>query len=211
MRPAIVFVTVCGLALAQSDRLVNVSLHRLVAMAYGLRDYQVSGPGWMATEHFNMTLPPGRTPEILRKLLEERFELRTHRDRKVLAVYELTVAPGGPRFQPMPSGGLPGETATREPGGRNISPGHTAIAIGPDYGRLRMFQTNMARLADLLAGPLREPVLDKTGLTGFYDFALNWSGSAVKPAVENQLGLVLEHKKDTIEVLVVDHADKRPK
>jgi uncharacterized protein (TIGR03435 family) len=80
----------------------------------------------------------------------------------------------------------------------------------------------MNRLAALLSRTTRMPVLDKTGLTGFYQFDLRYAnevspkpeeipaGPSIFTAVQEQLGLKLESKKGPVEVLVVDHAERIP-
>jgi uncharacterized protein (TIGR03435 family) len=82
----------------------------------------------------------------------------------------------------------------------------------------------MSEFVDTLSGPLRTPVVDKTGLTRRYDFTVDLSSyfSAGKPgeqpdmtaivmsALHEQLGLNLEARKETVEILVIDHAEKMP-
>src|SRR5579863_3833545 len=113
-----------------SYRVVNMSLARLVIIAYGLQPYQFSGPAWMQGEHFDMTapLPPGTSQsqarDVLRNLLEQRFHLAVHRAQKERMLFELTVGPGGSKLEPAglgpaapePDRSVPGETGTREPG-----------------------------------------------------------------------------------------------
>jgi uncharacterized protein (TIGR03435 family) len=87
----------------------------------------------------------------------------------------------------------------------------------------------LSRLADLLSGALRAPVVDMTGLTGRYDFAIdlmayipmdadgkpaagveNDVAGIVSNALQEQLGLKLEAKKTAVETIVVDRAEKTP-
>jgi uncharacterized protein (TIGR03435 family) len=77
----------------------------------------------------------------------------------------------------------------------------------------------MHQLAVLISRMTRTPVLDKTGLAGFYEFKLEWApenspesatGPSIFTAVQEQLGLKLEWRKGPVEVLVVDHAEKIP-
>src|SRR6185312_14178523 len=75
------------------------SLRDLIVAAYGLQDYQVEGPDWMNSARFDVravTSAPADHDQMmamLRVLLEQRFQLKTHRDSKVVAVYGLEVAP----------------------------------------------------------------------------------------------------------------------
>jgi uncharacterized protein (TIGR03435 family) len=79
----------------------------------------------------------------------------------------------------------------------------------------------MAQLADLLDGSCPDPVVDRTGLAGRYDFALDISPYMpiqqpgdlpviLNEAMQKQLGLGLEHRKISTEMLIVDHAEKVP-
>lgn len=80
----------------------------------------------------------------------------------------------------------------------------------------------MAQLAEYLVIPLRRPVLDRTGLTGRYDFAVDLTpyanGNAqpqdmaamVLTAVQDELGLKLESQKGPLAFLVIDHAARVP-
>ena len=74
---------------------------------------------------------------------------------------------------------------------------------------------SMAGLANTLTGPVRSPVRDQTGLTGTYDFELEWApddapagfGPSIFTAVEEQLGLKLEAEKGPVEIMVIDHVE----
>src|SRR5580698_1440519 len=82
----------------------NVSLQTCIKWAYGLRDFQISGPGWLASEKYQIAAKaPGPAPEpelrlMLRALLSERFKLKTHMETKEKPVYELVVAKNGPKL-----------------------------------------------------------------------------------------------------------------
>ena len=67
-------------------------------MAYRLKLYQISGPDWVGTDRFDVaaTLPEGaQTPDMMQRLLEERFQLSSHREQKDFPVYALEVVKGG--------------------------------------------------------------------------------------------------------------------
>src|SRR5579863_7894040 len=78
------------------------SLKDYIGIAYRVRDYQISGPDWMASERFTISakLPAGapreKVPEMMQALLADRFQLKTHRDSKEFPVYALTVGKSGP-------------------------------------------------------------------------------------------------------------------
>ncbi len=192
----------------------NVTLKKLMIESYGVKDYQVSGPDWLNSELYDITatLPPGTTGDdvrlMIQALLADRFKLAFHRDSKELPVYALVVAKGGSKLQEVEFGR----------GSTSGSPGHlsaTRIAI--------------RNLTEFLSRQTGLPVLDMTGLTGFYNFTLNYTPeaapsapspetaipeSAVGPslftAVQEQLGLKLEPRKAPVEILVVDRAEKVP-
>ncbi len=203
----------------------NASLASLAIMAYGLRPYQFSGPGWMESERFEVTAkePPGATAAqvriMLQNLLATRFKLAVHRGTKEMPVYQLTVAPGGPLLTNTASSSspaaVPGETETREPDGFHAEPGaRISMAIGNGGGRIVTTAETMGQLAQLLEAPLHEPVIDGTGLTGKFAFRLEWvqadAQNTLAEALKTQLGLKLEHKKGPIDILIVDHAEKHP-
>jgi uncharacterized protein (TIGR03435 family) len=192
----------------------NVTLKKLMVESYGVKDYQVSGPDWLNTEIYDIaaTLPPGTTGDevmlMIQTLLADRFKLVFHRDSKELPVYALVVGKGGSKLQEVEFGR----------GSTSGSPGHlTATRIA------------MRNLTEFLSRQTGLPVLDMTGLKGFYSFTLNYTPeaapsapspetpipeSAVGPslftAVQEQLGLKLEARKAPVEILVVDHAEKVP-
>jgi len=86
----------------------SMSLADLIAQAYKVKSFQVSGPEWIKTERFDIMakLPEGATkeqlPEMLQALLADRFKLTMHRDTKDHAIYALIVAKGGPKLKEAP-------------------------------------------------------------------------------------------------------------
>lgn len=177
-----------------------------IMQAYQLLGYQVSGPSWLDSERYDISAikPPGASDEqvrlMLQNLLAERFKLALHREHKEMSVYALVVGKRGQKFKAS-------DPATAS----NIrSSGHSIDGAA----------SSMAGLAYLLMRWTDRLVVDETGLTGLYDFKLAWkpegvqdaasSTSALLSAVEDQLGLDLQPKKTSIEVLVVDHAEKVP-
>jgi uncharacterized protein (TIGR03435 family) len=190
--------------------------------AYSVKQHQISGPQWMNTTGFNIVakLPPGVTKEqikvMLQNLLAERFKLVAHRETTDLPVFALIVGKSGPKL-----------AAAKDPEAGGGS-------FGPWKGNPREVATNktMRSFADFLSPFLERPVVDMTGLNGTYDFTLYWAAEypMVKPAprasgveaeipepaptifeaVQDQLGLRLEPRKASIEILVVDHVEKIP-
>jgi uncharacterized protein (TIGR03435 family) len=186
----------------------------LLMTAYQVEPWQISGgPVWMETDRFNIVAnAPGEsapTPEqvrqMLRTLLADRFQLKVHREKREGPVYALVVDKKGPKLTPS--------TASDS----TFSAGGGARAV-----RLTFQKQTMEYLALQLSnsGGLGREVLDKTGLTGSYDFQLNWAaGQDGNPppdsnepglftALEEQLGLKLEPQKGLVELLIIDHAEK---
>jgi uncharacterized protein (TIGR03435 family) len=189
----------------------NVSLKRLVERAYDVKPFQVTGPDFMETVHFDIAAkyPPGTKagdrPLMLRALLGERFKLAVHFDSKEVSGYGLVVAKSGFKLKPV------------EPGGSNTK----------DYGgRIRTLtakKTSMAFLADLLARILNEVVIDKTGIDGVYDFDFRWTADDVDAtpsdgdpapslftAIQETLGLRLQPQKVPVQIVIVDHIERVP-
>ncbi len=234
----------------------NISMLAFLARAYGQDFSQISGPPWLSTEQYTIiaTLPPGTTkdqlPEMWRGLLEERFHLAVHHATRDLPVYELVIAKNGPRLRD--SAGNPGQPVA---GSGRLIAGRDGFPVLPPGVRQAAFQPivdgervtretfrdySMEDLVKNLAWPLgctewehvicTGHVVDKTGLTGKYDFTLEYAGAhdpggAFPPAredgqpsrapslfdaVQQQLGLQLREAKAPMDVLVVDHVDKIP-
>src|SRR5262245_33965452 len=82
-------------------RTTYLTLKDYIAMAYRLKLYQVSGPDWIGSERFDIaaSLPegslPAQMPSMMQTLLEERFQMKFHREKKEFPVYALEIARGG--------------------------------------------------------------------------------------------------------------------
>ena len=185
----------------------NASLHDCITLAYGIpdgREYELSGPGWLDNEMFDIvaTFRPGTArPVVLamvQRMLADRFGLRVHYETKELQAYSLNVAKDGPKLK---------VNTVSDDGAFIHSEERTVFR---DY--------SMAGLASRLSGlvfHLDRPVVDRTGLKGFYDFTLNWSardptGPSLFTAIEEQLGLHLSAEKLPFHILIVDSADRVP-
>jgi uncharacterized protein (TIGR03435 family) len=182
----------------------NVSLRRLISMAYGIpdsRQYLLSGPDWLESEHFdisakyNPAIKDADVPPMLLSLLTERFKLATHRETRQISGYALVVGKNGSKLRPAAS---PRPFAN----------------FRAQSGHAEGTSVSMSDLADRLSRAsfqLDRPVVDFTGLTGRYDLTLDWAPTdSIFSALEEQLGLRLEARKMPLEVLIVDHADKVP-
>jgi len=190
----------------------NASLRSCIKWAYFIGDYQISGPAWLNDERYDITAKaagPARLDELRRMLgtlLAERFRLQVHREAKELPVYRLVASKSGPKLHKAESGG---NTSMQGENGSFVFRG-----------------TSMAQLADDLSGltQVDRPVLDRTGIPGVFDFTLKFGednnemkraliagdGPSIFTLIEEQLGLKLEARKDAVEVLVIDHAERVP-
>ena len=197
----------------QRVTVIDNSLKDLIRLAYQVKEYQISGPAWMATEKYEIaaTMPAGanrsQVPEMLQTLLAERFHLKLHRETRKMAVYALVVGKGGPKL-----------TATTAPASGRGGAGWVG-SVGSN-GRVGAKDSSVASFADLLSKATDRPVIDMTGLTGLYDFDVNYTialsateadpGATLETALLEQLGLKLEKREMQVEVLVIEGADKVP-
>jgi uncharacterized protein (TIGR03435 family) len=155
----------------------NSSIADLIQSAYDVKSFQVTGPGWLQTERFDVIakVPAGATKAesriMLQHLLADRFKLVLHRSTKESSIYALVVAKGGPK---LTESAKPADAeAANEPG--HVGGGMTMM-IAPG-GRMRMVAqgTTIAKLVDALAMQLDRPVVDMTGLAGTYDLTLEFA------------------------------------
>jgi uncharacterized protein (TIGR03435 family) len=210
----------------------NVPLSDLVRAAYRLNLYELAAPAWMQNSGFDIVakLPAGATftqfRVMLQNLLVERFDLAVHREMRELPGYEIVVAKGGLKIKESANTSAStanNRTENDRDGLPQLAPGSSGAYTFPipNGTRYSFRQQPLLRLAELLPGWLVAPVVDKTGLTGTYDFNLTFTtrgpdAPADSPpdlftAVQQQLGLRLEQKKIPVDVLVVDRAGKTPK
>jgi uncharacterized protein (TIGR03435 family) len=159
----------------------GLSLKDLVARAYGLKPYQVTGPSWMESERYDITakIPEGvsedKTPDMLQNLLAERFQMKTHKESKDLPVYALIVGKNGPKLKKSEDTGDAPVMVGPE-GAKVALPRGSAGAMMMDgTGKMTISRTTMPRFADSLSRMLDRPVLDMTGVEGTYDVTLEVS------------------------------------
>ncbi|SPE42448.1 conserved exported hypothetical protein [Candidatus Sulfopaludibacter sp. SbA3] len=191
----------------------NVSLLSCIRWGYNVQEYQISGPGWLGSQRYDIAakaaaaVPVDDLRKMLQAMLADRFKLTLHRENKDLPVYALVPAKGGAKLEEAKTGSPP--------------------VFKVSGGSLVFESFTLAEMADRLsAGAIRvdRPILDKTGLTARYDFSLKVADSiadlkrslareqdpAVYIASLAVLGLKLEPRKGSIEALVIDHAEKVP-
>jgi len=202
---------------------VNTSLGALISFAYDLQPKQIEGaPAWGDTEKYDVTGKPD-TPGIpdlpqfkgmIKKLLADRFELKYHMEKKELPVYALEPGKGDTKL------------SKANPDAGNL-PGFAFQGLG----KLLVQNARMEDFSQLMQGSvLDRPVVDQTGLTGRFDFTLNWTpdesqfggmGLQVPPpsdkadappplftAIQEQLGLKLVPTRAMVDVMVIDKVEK---
>jgi uncharacterized protein (TIGR03435 family) len=226
------------------------TLKNLLTTAYNLKNYQVIGPAWLDTELYdiNAKVPPDATKEQVRvmwqNLIAERFGVRLRHEPKEFQVQELVVAKGGPKLREVAGDQDPG-VQTGPPkikDGKLENPGFLiSVILGPPAKAHVMSKAQpIARLIVMLTNQVGRPVVDKTGLTGVYDYELEFAFnlSAVPPppgvvpppaaisstpidtmsepiadissALQSQLGLRLVSSKAKLDTIVIDKAEKVP-
>jgi uncharacterized protein (TIGR03435 family) len=195
----------------------NVSMKMLLRAAYDLSEPRITGPDWLDSDRYDLAakspqgVPDSELMPMLQALLKDRFHLVVHREMKEMSVFDMVVAKSGLK---MPV----------------FDPAHPAPPRGPAGGSMDFTAISsngiatMSQLALQLTGSAGRPVLDKTGVEGRYGYFLMYTPIAAQSAngvvgsgapdfftaVEQQLGLRLEPKKESVEILVVDHADRVP-
>jgi uncharacterized protein (TIGR03435 family) len=222
------------------------SIEGLAFMAFGKKQgFEIECPEWMYKTFFtvNATLPDGATkadlPVMVRHLLEDRFGLKYHHVSRQMAGYELVVAKSGLKIAKS-DGPAPDPTAVKGWGvnfkdglpqfDKNL--GNMNMCAG-DYCALHGHNRGMQALAADLAGRLRAPVMDATGLDGGYDYTVIFTDEVVytpqgpmpvtdspdaplahpllHEALKEQLGLEVRPRKNVpIDVVVLDSATREP-
>ncbi len=192
------------------------TLRDCIAWAYGLNSAgQITGPEWLDSEKYDIAAKSDESTTqeqlrlMLQALLAERFKLTIRHKTEQRPLYSLVVGKGGPKLREVQQEPVRG------------------FHVDQDGSFLSYHMvTNVARLAEILPTFLDHPVLDKTGLSGVYDFTLRvemdpefrmpqvgqpFHGFGLTPsifgAVEG-LGLKLVSEKGPVDVLVVDHAER---
>ena len=230
----------------------NFPLRIVLLRAFDVQNLQLSGPNWLDSARYDLRakIAPGATKEqfqlMLQNLLTERFGMKFHREKQELAGYELVVAKGGVKMKE--SGAPVDEPITAENPGRGgrvstqndkdglpeLAPGRKGmLMLGVGAGRMRLSARlqSLADIARMSQGRVGQPVVDKTGLPGTYDFNLDFSNGAPSTAADpasnlplsgardeappflvaiESLGLKLQPVKTSVDVIVIDHIEKIP-
>ena len=217
--------------------ITNMTLRTLITFAYQITGYQlVGGPGWADRDTFDVLArmngnPTWGTPgagfpdpaqQAMQSLLADRFKLKMHREAREMDVYALVLVKGGtpgPALTPSTNDcKLLAEQARQgkpsPPPAAGVGP--TPCSILGNVGRISFDGFGMPQVANILIGQAGRIVVDRTGLSGNWQFVLMFTPEgATDPntpsfftALQEQLGLKLESTRAPVDVFVIDHADK---
>ena len=230
----------------------SVTASILIRGAYGgygkfpTDDRVIGLPDWAKTTNFQISakmneadtdafkkLTPDekskRRQAMLQAMLADRFQLKAHLESKQFPVYDLVLAKGGPKIKEN-------DTNPDAPKDREGKPFAGSFMMMRGIGKVTAQAFTMANLANFLSQPpagVGRPVVDKTGLTGKYSFALNWSpppglppggipglpsppppppdsegGPSIFTALQEQLGLRLQPATADLPIIIVDHIER---
>jgi uncharacterized protein (TIGR03435 family) len=202
------------------------TLQALVAAAYSLTPRAISGgAAWTDSDRYDIlastpgNIQPNQDEQMtmLRKLLTDRFQLAFHRESKELPVFTITVAKGGSKLKPSaaPPGKLPELVNVIYPEEK----GGVHVKLPARNATMAQFAEEMQRAV------VDRAVVDQTGLSGSYDFDLEWtpddsqfggklprSAESTKPslfvALQEQLGLRLDATRGPVLALVIDRVER---
>jgi bla regulator protein BlaR1 len=217
----------------------NVSLKAFVEAAYGVQGSRVvGGPGWVSSDRYDIVAkgPAGASkPQVwlmLRSLLADRFKVSLRNEVRELPIYSLEMGKSGPKLSKQADADCQDVSAPAPADSPVTLPCGTVFrAWGPQGGILGGRKVSISGIVDGLSGALERPVVDKTGLTGTYNFDLQWTpegyqpgpggegesrrrvepvepGPSILTAVQEQLGLKLVAGKGPVQILVIDHAER---
>jgi uncharacterized protein (TIGR03435 family) len=192
----------------------NASLKNMTRWAYHVTEYQVIGPNWIDNERYDITAKSGKKVseaelrQMMQTLLADRFKMISHQETKEMKAFVLQVANTGTKLKESGSEG----DADLKPDAKTMS--------------VTASRAPVALLVDGLSNIFRAPVVDQTGLTGKYDVVINAgkyvsevrgdNGTPADPqavvirGLQEELGLKLEAKKVSVDVVVIDRAEKVP-
>ena len=195
-------------------RATNITTRELILRAYKIQEVQLAGgPGWIGSQHFDIdargdsSIPEQQVAAMLARLLAERFKLAVHTEKRETSVFALIPANRdgklGPKLQPS-------QCEPKKCGGS-----YTGVSKIAGTG------IAVSQLISMLATATQRLVVDRTSLAGLYDIELTWTpdrmpqedhggppidpnGPSLFTAIQEQLGLKLESRKERIDTLVID-------
>lgn len=199
-------------AVFPSNRLTirHTGLKSLICESFGIKCSNIlEAPEWLDRQHYDLDakvegdarLTQEQMRPLLRNLLAERFHLETHKEQRIVPGYALVVAKGGSKLK--------------------ANTGAPSSGMNSGF-ELKFQNASVDVIANSVGYELRQPVVDKTGLTGKYDFDLIFTRDdhpndfphpdygSIFTAIENQLGLRLAPEKIPVDYLVIDHVERVP-
>jgi len=218
----------------------GMPMHMILREALGVTNDRLLGePAWVATNRYDVDakVAPEDAPkfkqltyqqqwQMLLPVLEDRCALKFHHETRELTVYALVVAKGGPKLQVS----MPADSSAKQAPGQN--PGSAGMTVSENLFTMTGHGASMTSITRWISLDLGSTVIDKTGLTGNYDYALSFvpddsmkagilppgsSGGAPPPeaegpsiftALQEQLGLKLVAQKQPVDVIVIDHMEQ---
>ena len=212
----------------------SATLRQLITNAYRLENYQlVGGPSWVDADRFDVLAkaPDGSSPEQIvlmqRTLLADRFKLAVHRETRELPIYALVIARSDGRLGPkmaksnLDCVAVPADCIVE----KKSAPGSGGMRLNTEVLRGQ----SLGGLVSMLASYLGRPVFDRTGLSGLFDYELQYAmqrrlttspagdatatapldqGPTLADAVRDQLGLKLESTRGPVDMLIIDSVEK---
>jgi uncharacterized protein (TIGR03435 family) len=218
-------------------RITGTPIQMLLREAFGVEDDRIFGaPGWVKSNRYDIEakveaadapklklLKSDQLGQMLQPLLVDRFNLKFHHETRELPLYALVVAKGGLKMKASE----PQATGPDAPRARRM-------LMFTGRGHLESQSSSVDMLLHILAQQTGRTIIDKTGLTGNYDYVLQWtpddapltnagnpegglpkndastpdSGPSIFTALEEQLGLKLESQKGPVDVIVIDHVEE---
>ena len=217
----------------------NVPLRQFIVFAFQVQRFQIVGlPDWAETDRWDINAktdrqfppnafaiaPSNPTAAMLRALLEDRFQLVAHMEKRQAPVYELVLARPDKVLGPEMHRSVTdcADLLARSRRGEKIpqpAPGKMLCGINVNPGRINAGAQPMGPMAQILSGVLQRVVIDRTGLTDVYDFTLTYApdttaGAAdanlpsIFTALQEQLGLRLDATRAPVDTLVVESVSR---
>jgi uncharacterized protein (TIGR03435 family) len=207
----------------------NFPAKGLLQAAYGFGTPITGGPDWLNDHFFTVETKCDHSVDeqlakltddqaklekqhMLQALLAERFQLKAHTEVKESSVYAITVAKGGHKLH---------EVKIDPDDPNHPNPALTGVDVQAHGGaqglEFVVHSASLRSIAGMVTSQIEAPVVDHTGLPGYYDFTLQfgrpWSANNpdgwpdIFTAIQEQLGLKLESTRAPIDVLVIDHME----
>lgn len=196
----------------------NYSLLRLISVAYQMQEFQIAGgPSWINTDRFDVIAKAseGSRPSrqdlllMLQSLLAERFHLQVRREKRLGPVYSLVVARRdgalGEHLRPVVDCTVAPLPIRQDP---------DKCSMRYERGGVHMRGMSLDPLVKLVMSIVRRTVVDRTRLTGGFDYDLVYSldpqdstAPSISTALQDQLGLRLVSEKGPVDTLVIEQAD----